>query len=355
MKKIAKPAIDDDASSFDSDEEMLSHKKALESLKEKDPEFFEYLQKNDKELLEFDDDDVGDIEDILAEDDDAEDNDEDDNEDINLTVSKINEWKKFLQNPNSKANCLIAIKSMIKAFRKILIQTTDSSDQVEAINIVDPTLFNLVISTSMMDLLPALNNYLGLKSNLNKSNQNLDEEELVNEFVDPRRSAKWKRLMSSIKTYLTDVLKMMCALSANSRVTFERHILELIPFYNTFPHLLKRVIRCFINEWYSGEERSRVLSFLILYRVIRFTQNNDHWNKTEKQNLINYILRQLYMAYMVTSKNTNENTISRIVFMRNSLVEMYNLEHSIAYQQAFIFMRQLAINLRRSLATKEKV
>lgn len=338
--------VDDDAS-MDFDEELFSHKKTLESLKEKDPEFFEYLQKNDKELLEFDDDDIGDIENLLPEDNDED--DKNDKEDINLTIAKVNEWKIILQNPNSKANCLLAIKSIIKAFRKILMQTTDNSDKVESINIVNPKLFNLVINTSIVDLLPALNNYL----DLNKNNPKEDEKEIV--IVDPRQSAKWKRVMPAVKTYLTDVLKMMYALSANSRIIFERHILELILYYNTFPHLLKRVIRCFINEWYSGEERNRVLAFLILYRVIRYTQSNTHLKETEQQNLINYILRQLYMAYMVTSKNTNENTINQIVFMRNSLVELYNLDYTIAYQQAFIFMRQLTINLRKSVDTKEKV
>jgi len=36
---------------------MKRHKEHLESLKETDPEFYEYLQQEDKELLEFDDDD----------------------------------------------------------------------------------------------------------------------------------------------------------------------------------------------------------------------------------------------------------------------------------------------------------
>lgn len=352
-----------ESSSHDSDGEesimdATTHKKTLESLKDKDPEFYEYLQKHDKQLLDFNDDQElpseGDYDD---DDDDVGQNlDEDSTEETtrNVTIDNVKEWKQILQNPTTKANCLMAIKSSIKAFRKSVQQTQDISDQMlmKPMAVMNPSLFNMIINTCLVDLLPAISYYLSIK---NDDSQNKDET-MKCQLFDPRRSRNWKRILSSMKIYLTDILKMISSLSIEARLSFERHVLELLPYYQVFPHLLKRIIRYSIQEWHSSqEERSRVLSFLILYRAIRVIRSNkNHMTHTELQTLINHLLRQLYMTYAVTSKTTNEITITKIQFMRNSLVELYQLEPMISYQQCFIFMRQLTINLRKSIMVKEK-
>ncbi|OTF73900.1 nucleolar complex protein 2-like protein, partial [Euroglyphus maynei] len=193
---------------------------------------------------------------------------------LNVTIDNVKEWKQILQNPTTKANCLNAIKSSIKAFRKSVQQTQDSSDQMlmKPVAVMNPSLFNMIINNCLADLLPAVSHYLRLKDPDSKN----DDETLKCQLFDPRRSRNWKQIMPSMKMYLTDVLKMMSTLSIEARLSFERHVLELIPYYQVFPHLLKRIVRYSIQEWHSSqEERSRVLAFLILYRAIRVIQSND--------------------------------------------------------------------------------
>lgn len=388
--KLKKDLLDDDSSGdedLSSSEEMgdddqlesaESHKQTLERLKEKDPEFYQYLKQNDQELLEFDDqDDLGDVSDG----DDGEIDDTDTSPESNVSLAKIAEWRAILQNPSSSnAHLFEAIKSIIKVFRKVVGQTLDEGCAGETADLLSPNIFNAVINSTLLDLLPALMKYLRLQSlGANKkietpindsettdegNNKDQDEEQFGGQnsslgrskFFDPRRSRNWKRIQPLMKFYLTDVLKMMTSLSSDARASFERHVLELTPFFNVFPHLVKRLIKRSITEWSSsGDNRNRVLAFLILHRMIRVIQSNDHLTSGERQTLINQILRKLYLCYVGVAKSTNEMTLAQINFMKNSLVELYGLDHFLAYQHSFIFIRQLAISLRNSMVVKHKV
>lgn len=353
----------DDSDIDNSDDELTStaHKKNLEDLKKKDPEFYQYLQQHDKELLDFDDPDE-DEDDDLAQDEEIE----EEMKEEKITLKNVNDWRKVLQNPTAKLNCLAAIKSIIKAFRKTVNQTIESTDNVapNSLSMLDSSVFNAIINTALFDLVPALIRFLRLQNlksskELLSSEKNEDENENVNQttdrFFDPRRSRNWKRAVACVKVYLTDVLKLMDSLGSEARVTFERHVLELTPFFNAYPHLIKRLIKRSMKEWCSGEEQNRVVAFLILHRSIRVIHSNDHFTKQERLTIINQVLRKLYLTFVSVSKNTNETSIEQIGFMRNSLVELYGLDDELAYQHAFIFIRQLSINLRSSYILKQKV
>ena len=365
---------DDDDDDDDNEEMTGLDKETLERLKQKDPDFYNYLQQHDKELLEFDDDDndASDNEDIFNDKESEEVQTKFDQKDEKITLNKVKQWRTVLESQSSKAEELNTIKSIIKAFQKLVIQTTDMSDDFisNSLSLLNPSVFNAIINSVLTDLLPALLKYLRLQNVLKSHNQGEEKDEnrqndqekvqIENRsnFYDPRRSRNWKRVQASLKVYLTHVLKILSSLSADARASFMKHILELTPFFNAFPHLIKRLIKQFIDEWIGvggGEEHNRVLAYLVLHRTIRVIQSNDHLTNNERQSMINQILRKLYMSYVEVSRNTNESSIAQISFMKNSLVELYRLDDQLAYQHAFIFIRQLAINLRSSMILKEKV
>lgn len=74
-------------------EDGQNHLLELSKLAEKDPEFFKYLQENDKELLEFDPNGVGSDGDAVSEVDDIEMSDE---QAPTLTTDILRKWQKAI-------------------------------------------------------------------------------------------------------------------------------------------------------------------------------------------------------------------------------------------------------------------
>lgn len=96
--------------------------------------------------------------------------------------------------------------------------------------------------------------------------------------------------------------------------------------------------------WSEGEEQVRVLSFLCILRLMR----------DQEPAVLGYILKKLYLSYAKNCKQTTPQTWPLINFMKQSLVELYSLDQGIAYQQAFVFIRQCAIHLRNAMTGNKK-
>lgn len=52
---------------------------------------------------------------------------------------------------------------------------------------------------------------------------------------------------------------------------------------------------------------------------------------------------------------TNIHTLPAINLMRNLAVELFGIDQTLSYQQAFVYIRQLAIHLRGAMQTKSSV
>lgn len=63
----------------------------------------------------------------------------------------------------------------------------------------------------------------------------------------------------------------------------------------------------------------------------------------------------MYVKYIENSKFVSVTTLPGINFMRQSLIEIYLLDNDLAYNHAFLYIRQLAIHLRNAMTLKRKV
>lgn len=231
----------------DSTPKVHEHKKSLEKLKETDPDFYSFLESQDKELLDFNDsgseDDNDDDEEEEAnemEEDEDESNDEndelvrkleadsdDDSDDelyhqapaeleeasesdeempaekstkrtstgkkILVNMKMLKDWGKSLK----KTHSLAALHKVIQAFKAAVLQTKSEESKMCHYVVEDSKVFNGVIRLCLSSVLPAIENHLELAPSKDLKNPTL-----------PDTSPRWRRVKPDVQAYLKNLLKV---------------------------------------------------------------------------------------------------------------------------------------------------
>ncbi|GFR26861.1 nucleolar complex protein 2 homolog [Trichonephila clavata] len=310
----------------DSDVEMdeaASHAAALKRLKSKDPDFYEFLHENEKDLLNFEEgeEDESDEEDV---DEDEEVDEEEEPEAI--TPKKFLAVKEQVRDIPTAKLC----RDLISSFKIVVRQTDGLNNKVD---LSKSDFFNDIIKLCLIDLVPALYKVLNLSASDGKKR------------VDPTKSKAWKKIQKSVKGYLIDILKMISIMKESSLlIPILKHVVHLIPFYSVSKPLTRNLLKKAISLWSGEEETIRVLSLIIIVRSTKKLPKEYHGK----------ILKEMYFAYIKNTKFTSPSTWPMINFMKRSLTEIYSLNPEIAYEHAFIYIRQMSIHLRNAITIKQK-
>ena len=329
---------------------IKEQKNYISSLQEKDPEFFQFLQENDEELLNFDESDSDD-----EEEDEKETgvhelpgqlevaSDESDFEDEGSKLSKpknnkkvnqvqIDAWIDALkQQPNIRI-----IQDIIEAFRGAVASIgggAKTEDDVAPPRFVveGGAIFNSVVRMCVIHLQPSLRTVLKLDSEAGTSNK-------------PDKSKKWKKVEKQVRIYLLELVTLLSRVNEQSVFSvLLKHVHSMLPYFTAYPKGAKLLLSRLINIWSTGSETPRILAFMCLVKMTRSSSN-----------LLEPCVKAMYLAYVKNCKFTSPNTLPSISFMKRSLVEMFGLDHNLAYYQAFVYIRQLAIHLRNAITTNKK-
>ncbi|KAI9017601.1 Noc2p family-domain-containing protein [Gaertneriomyces semiglobifer] len=346
-----------DATSSSTKKEALNkqieeHKAELENLKEKDPEFFKFLAEHDKDLLDFVNEEVSDDEEedeLHGSGDEHEEEEEgqgefaDDNDTMDNTGTQIPITKPLLLQWRTSLTTLHSLRTLRKcllAFRAAALSVSPSENataDTSRYTIPSPSIFNSLLLLVIRHAPLVFNHHLGWS----------EEKKGI-----PSQTTKWKRVQILVKSYLSNLVRLMTALTDTTLLSFlVRESSSSGIYFACFPKLSKDYLKCLLTIWSSdtaesdGEkEKLRIVSFLAIRKLCIVAPTS----------FLDMAMKSSMKTFLQLSRNTTVYTWPSLNFMMNCCVELCGVHIPTTYQHLFIALRQSATLLRTAIVAKTK-
>ncbi|GAV07897.1 hypothetical protein RvY_17677 [Ramazzottius varieornatus] len=248
-----------------------------------------------------------------------------------VTASMVAEWRKSVQTQPNQAN----FKVLTRAFVAAVGQITDKQTKMYEYKIEGGPVFNSVVTSCLRCVGPALSKLLRISATARPKEQ----------IAALKRNKKWKSLHVVVRSYLTSLTELAVRLhEVNIVRRVLQHITDLLPYYSCNPKASKELFKHLIQLWSTGNDKLRLPAFMALLKFLK--SNTNEW--------ILPAIKKMYVAYVTNSKVTSSTTWPTISFMAASLVEVLSLNPEVTYQQAFVYIRQMAIHVRNATNQKSK-
>lgn len=324
--------IDEDAESSE-EEDVEQMQKDLEALEGKDPEFYNYLKNNDKDLLDFEA--VNPLDAISDDEDDAEDEEDEGDESVldatakktklkqEITKSLVANWNKQLKKPTIKL-----LQNIVSAFKTaIYITRADENDTKYTIS--DPSVFSDLMFVGLQRIPEAIQILSPYKVNL-KGIRSVDDKN-----ANARKVTRiLKSQAGAYITLLQDITNTETAALVLASLQ------EVIPFYISQRKILKEIFSSVVDVWaMTSQVETQIATYAFLNNVAR----------EYPKSTLEIILKQTYSTFLKNCRKTNPHTLDLINFSKNSAAELFGIDEQLSYQVGFEYVRQLAIHLRNTI------
>lgn len=361
-------------------------KEELAALEQKDPEFFKYLKQNDSDLLNFDPDaepeeQAPDTDDESMDENAAGQPAERTKKDV-VSMVQLRKWQAGIIQSRS----LRSLRQLLLAFRAASRAGDEGADDINMPSALErdgsakrqaiarrrqraaleqernrymidnPRVFEKVVQTTMAYTPLVLTHHVPFKAFPLPGSSESDG--LFRFRVT--QNGKAERLQQPLKSLVNNLSALVRALpngradeeededtdsAALLRLVIEQSM-RLVPYIIAHPNkvVAKTYVRTLISVWSTAADRVRVSAFLSM-RAMMAAGDGE---------IRDLLLKYVYHTLLKVSKRTNLHNLPQINLMKNSAAELFRIDPSASYQQAFGFIRQLAILLRNALQTKSK-
>lgn len=324
LKKL-KRAESESEESEESEEDEEAMQQDMDDLAEKDPEFYAYLKKNDKALLDFEGSNP--LDGIEA----SDDEDDDDEEAveapqkepqakrprIEITSALVKEWDTQLKTPS-----LEVLREVEMAFRAAVKGASADNFKYVA---TDPKAFSELMVVGLRKVPEAVQNLVPYTKSQHGV-RTIPQGRSANQVA-----AVLKAQAGSYITLLKDVQSTETAAMVLASVQ------EVLPYYVLHRKLLKELLGAVAGVWaLASEIDTQVAAYAFLRNAC------GEFPKLMLEN----VLRKTYAAFLQHLRRTTVQTMPNLNFCKNSAAGLCEIDEASAYQVGFEHIRQLAIHLR---------
>jgi len=308
------------------------HKEQLENLKEMDPEFYEYLQQTDKELLDFD----------MSEGEEDEEEEEEEEQlgdaplktvERTITTEMVESWTKAVISKGS----LVGMKNLLRAYRLACHFGDNEEELASSFSISGSNTFNMV----MLFVLQEADGFFR-KSLYDGA----DRKQIRKIIADPSQSKRWPKIEPLVKSYLGNSLHILNRMTDSQMISFTlRQLKPSVFMLNAFEKFQRKFLKTALSIMgRDGDKSTRIQAVLFIREMTNSLQGD----------FIDKALKGVYRTFSSHAKFVTQASLPSIGFLSLAVTEMYGIDFPASYRHAFASLKQLAGILRNALTMKAK-
>ncbi|GLD95745.1 hypothetical protein PINS_up004423 [Pythium insidiosum] len=154
---------------------------------------------------------------------------------------------------------------------------------------------------------------------------------------------KWKKHSLVIKRFFGCVTYVLSRTTGQDIQTFVlRELAHYLPFVVPCQKTASRLLRTLLKLWAKSLNNTVCMLAFVRIRDLALQMPFP---------FLELALKGIYITYMRNTKFTNEATLPHHVLLGNCVVELYGLDLASSYQHAFVYIRELAITLRKTITS----